>query len=191
MPVSNKPLRLLSLFLLAGLLLAGCAPQARTVANSFMPQIFKARYADGQLHLQGRYLGHGSGGIDAGHYVLRGGDVDETGGLDYDATSWSYSREDGSVPADGPTGNVFVGSGGIDAGHYALLGADVDGTGGLAYEAMSWSDSRVTVSVPADAPTGNVFVVAGGQRSNQMTWRRDSGWQQHGVDCAFMKPQAV
>ena len=53
MPVLNKPLRLLSLILLAGLLLAGCAPQARTVANSVMPRIFNARYADGQLHLQG------------------------------------------------------------------------------------------------------------------------------------------
>lgn len=112
MPVSNKPLRLLSLFLLAGLLLAGCAPQARTVANSVMPQIFNARYADGQLHLQGRYLGHGSGGIDAGHYVLLGADVDGTGGLAYEATSWSDSRVTVSVPADAPTGNVFVVAGG-------------------------------------------------------------------------------
>ncbi len=107
MPVRKPALTLITV-LLASLLLAACAPQARTVATSVLPTIFNLKLDGDQLLIQGRYLGNGIGGIAAGNYVLLGADANGAGGLAYEADSWSDSRITLTVPADAPTGILFV-----------------------------------------------------------------------------------
>ena len=107
MPVRNSSLPFL-LVLLTALLLVSCAPKARTVATSVLPSIFSVRLVDGELHIQGRYLGSGIGGIEAGNYVLLGADSGGDGGLAYRADSWSDRRIVLTPPADAPTGILFV-----------------------------------------------------------------------------------
>lgn len=107
MPVRKTTLSLITL-LLASLLLAACAPQARTVATSVLPTIFNVKLDGDQLLIQGRYLGSGIGGTEAGNYVLLGADATGAGGLAYQADTWSDSRITLTVPADAPTGILFV-----------------------------------------------------------------------------------
>ena len=94
--------------LLASLLLAACAPQALTVANSVLPQIFSVRSDGGTVTVQGRYLGTGQGGYEAGNYVLIGADSAGIGGRAYTPTSWTNTHLELTVTPDENSGLIFV-----------------------------------------------------------------------------------
>lgn len=108
MPVTATIRRLIPLALLAALLLGACAPQARTVATSVLPQIFQVSTDGDQVVIRGRYLGSGQGGYEAGNYVLIGADIDGTGGLAFTASSWSNNRIEVTIPAANQTGLIHV-----------------------------------------------------------------------------------
>ena len=108
MPVTKHPVLKLLPLLFAFLLLAACAPQARTVATSVVPTIFSVKVDGDQLLIQGRYLGTGQGGIESGNYVLLGADTSGAGGLAWEASSWSDTRITLTLTPDSPTGVLFV-----------------------------------------------------------------------------------
>lgn len=99
---------LLSAILGALVLLAACAPQTATVANTTLPHIFSVRTDGDRISIQGRYLGDGAGGIDAGNYVLLATNANAEGGLIYPTTSWSSNRIELVVPASVNARHIFV-----------------------------------------------------------------------------------
>src|SRR5690554_262230 len=101
-PVNVKFRKLLPVLLPLLLVFAACAPQAQTVANTVMPQIFSIRTDGNTLLIQGRYLGDGAGGYDAGNYVLVGADMMGIGGRAYQPSTWSNSRLEVTVAAEDP-----------------------------------------------------------------------------------------
>ena len=107
MPVRNLTRNLL-LPLLALFLLAACAPQAQTVATSVLPQIFSVKADGDTITIQGRYLGTGQGGYEAGNYVLVGADMNGIGGNAYTATSWTNTHIQVTLTSTEPSGTVHV-----------------------------------------------------------------------------------
>ncbi len=109
MPVAKAPFRqLLPVLLLLLPVLAACAPQAQTVANTVLPQIYNLHVDGNTLSIQGRYLGTGEGGYDAGNYVLVGADMYGVGGRAYAPGSWSNSRIEVTIAANDPGRTLFV-----------------------------------------------------------------------------------
>ena len=111
-PVKVKFRQLLPVLLPLLLVLAACAPQAQTVANTVMPQIFNLKPYGNTLLIQGRYLGNGTGGYEAGNFVLVGADMMGTGGRAYQPDSWTNSRIEVTIAANDPGRTVFVSVGG-------------------------------------------------------------------------------
>lgn len=107
MPVKVTPRKLLPLLLLL-VTLAACAPQAQTVANTVLPQIFNLKVDGNVLNIQGRYLGTGQGGYDAGNYVLVGADMYGIGGRAYQPSSWTNSRIQVTIAENDPGRTLFV-----------------------------------------------------------------------------------
>ncbi len=108
MPVKVNFRQLITVLLPLLLILGACAPQTQTVANTVLPTIFSIKVEGDTLLIQGRYLGAGEGGYEAGNYVLVGADMMGVGGRAYQPSSWSNSRLEVTIAANDPGRTVYV-----------------------------------------------------------------------------------
>ena len=90
---------------LLAILLAACAPTSQ-VALNVVPTLISVRAPDasGEVVLQGRYFGGGSGDS----YVLAGADVEGQGGTQVATSSWAPTRIVFTAPAGIGPGFVYV-----------------------------------------------------------------------------------
>ncbi len=105
----KRPAFLASLTL-ALLFLAACTPQA-SVETNVQPTLFSVTApgeVGGQLVLQGRYFGDGTGGNVKGSYVVLGADISGDGGGKISPASWTPSKITLTVPEGAGYGFIFV-----------------------------------------------------------------------------------
>ncbi len=102
--------RLAFIFLvLTALGLVACAPTA-AVSQNVIPTLISVTVpsGSGNVVLQGRYFGDGSGGASENSYVIVGANMSGEGGVRVDASSWSANRIEFAAPAGAGSGFVFV-----------------------------------------------------------------------------------
>ncbi|MBX3142911.1 MAG: IPT/TIG domain-containing protein [Trueperaceae bacterium] len=103
--------RLAFIFLvLMALGLVACAPTA-AVSQNVIPTLISVTVpttGSGNVVLQGRYFGDGSGGASENSYVIVGANMSGDGGVRVEASSWSANRIEFVAPAGAGSGFVFV-----------------------------------------------------------------------------------
>jgi hypothetical protein len=92
---------------LALILMSACAPTA-AVQSGVVPMVISTSAKDNQLVIQGRYFGSGTGGAEAGNYVLAGADAQGQGGFMLEADTWTPTRITAAIPQGTDLRFVFV-----------------------------------------------------------------------------------